>query len=243
MIRLDGHNILIVETDPAFAAQLAEVLSHHGANCVKAEHISESKLIMKDKEFDLVISNYYLDDGVIHQLIDWSTRNLEFVPVFTCVGYPYVSEIEISHRSSISEIFTKYDFNRIVTSLSRLLFDFDEFEERLLESVTPVEIMLELHIDEVCYLVRPSEITSDSVIFDIDTHLPLGISGVLKFSLLSFGCDQNFLIPGVLESSFANDEKLFRVDTKHLKSWEKFCSFLNLKQLNVSNFIKRVSGN
>ena len=240
MIRLDGNAILIADSDSSYGAQLADALSLHGARCFRAEHISEAKFLLKKYDFDLVISNYYLVDGIIHQLIDWSTNNLETLPIFTCIGYPYPAE-SFSHQHSIVETFSKNDSRRILTSLSKLLFDFNQFQENLLEMTSPTEILIELHSGGRTDIVRPIEINDESLYFQYDIVSPKGTFGILKFSILSEAQGENFLIPGYFDGSCSSGQ-LFMINQKYLTNWARFIKFLNLKQLNITNFLKRASG-
>ncbi|MFP5385324.1 MAG: hypothetical protein ACLGHN_04555 [Bacteriovoracia bacterium] len=240
MIRLDGNAILIADPDSAYGESLSAYLSQFGARCFRAEHISGAKLLLKKYDFDLVISNYYLADGIIHQLIDWSTNNLESLPIFTCIGYPYPAD-SFSHRHAIAEIFSKNDSSRIMASLSRLLFDFNEFQESLFEMAAPTEILIELHTAGKTDIVRPIEINEESLFLQFDSSSPKGAFGVLKFSFLSGSQGENFLIPGYFEGDYVSGQT-FRINQKYLPNWTKFLKFLNVKQLNVTNFLKKASG-
>lgn len=240
MIRLDGNAILIADSDTLYGMQLADALSLHGARCFRAEHISEAKFLLKKYDFDLVISNYYLVDGIIHQLIDWSTINLDSLPIFTCIGYPYPTE-SFSHQHSIAEIFSKNNSGRIVASLSKLLFDFNQFQESLLEISTPTEILIELHSGGRTDIIRPIEINDESLYFQFDAASPRGTFGILKFSVLSETQGENFLIPGYFDGDSSSGQ-LFRINQKYLTNWARFIRCLNLKQLNITNFLKKASG-
>ena len=240
-MRLDGNSILIADPDTAYGIQLSDALTFYGAKCVVAEHLSAAKVHLKNHDFDMIISNYYLSDGIIHQLIDWCSFNLEILPVFTCIGYPFPGEIELSRKHSISQVFSKNDSRKILASVSNLLFDFNEFKGNLLESVVPAEILIELHVEGECHLIRPIEITTESVFIQLDNISPKGTFGILKFSLISNGQTQNFLIPGNLAGKFPGGQ-LFKINQKYHGSWDKFLKFLNLKQMRITHFLNKASG-
>ena len=240
-MRFDGNSILIADPDTAYGMQLSDALTLHGARCSVAEHLSAAKALLLKYDFDMVISNYYLSDGIIHQLIDWSTSNLSSVPIFTCVNYPFPADANISKNHSIAQVFTKGDSRKILSTLSDLLFDFSSYKESLHEISRPVEILIELHVSGKCHIIRPQEITHDSVFLQLDSASPKGDFGILKFSLLLEGKSQNFLIPGQLMGAYPGGQ-LFKINQKYLKNWEKFLNYLNLKQLRITNFLNKASG-
>lgn len=241
MNRFDGNTILIAEGDKIFGTQLAEVLSYHGATCFYAEDLENAKKLFAKYDFDLVISNYYLSDGVIHQMIDWCSDNLRTLPIFTCVGYPLVGDCELSQRHSIADIFTKNDSRRILTGLSKLLFDFNQFHESLLEMITPTEVLIEIQVGLSSFLVRPIELNNDSMYVQMDCQFGRGTFGVLKFSLGQGENSQNFIIPGFFESQ-SFEGQLFRINKKYVSNWMKFLTFLDDKQMDITHFMNKAAG-
>lgn len=240
-MRFDGHSILIADPDTAYGLQLSDALTLHGAKCEVAEHLAAAKVQLKNHDFDIIVSNYYLSDGIIHQLIDWCTLSLDILPVFTCIGYPFPADIDLSRKHSISDVFSKGDSRRILSGLSDLLFNATEFRENICASVVPAEILIELHVDGKCHLIRPIEITNESVFIQLDHVSPNGTSGILKFSLISNGQSQNFLIPGKLAGKFPGGQ-LFKINQKYHGNWDKFLKFLNLKQMRITHFLNKASG-
>lgn len=240
-MRFDGNSILIADPDTSYGLQLSDALTFHGARCSVAEHLSAAKIILKRQDFDMVISNYYLADGIIHQLIDWCTAHLPTVPVFTCIGYPFPTDSEISRKHSIADTFSKNDSRRILNSVSNLLFNSNDLKESLHELAIPTEILIELHISGKTHMVRPIEITEESVFLQLDSVAEKGSFGILKFSLINEGQTQNFLIPGHMDSQFPGGQ-LFKVNPKYLNNWNRFLTSLNLKQMKITHFLNKVSG-
>ncbi len=240
-MRFDGNSILIADPDTAYGLQLSDALSFYGAKCVVAEHLAAAKVHLKNHDFDMIISNYYLADGIIHQLIDWCTFNLESLPIFTCIGYPFPAEVDLSRKQAISGIFSKNESHKILNSVSNLLFDFNEFKENLLETLVPAEILIELHVKGQCHLIRPIEITSESIFLQVDNTSPKDTFGILKFSLISEGQTQNFLIPGKLTGTFPGGQ-LFKINQKYHGNWDKFLKFMNFKQMRITHFLNKASG-
>lgn len=241
MIRLDGHSILIADPDSAYGIQLSDVLTFHGARCYTAEHIAAAKVLLSKYDFDMVISNYYLTDGIIHQLIDWSSQNVSVLPIFTCIGYPFPGDHAISKTHSIAEVFSKNDPRKILSSISELLVSPTDLATTFTEAQINTEILLELHVSGKTQLIRPIEITEESVFLQVDSPSSKGTFGILKFSLISNGQTQNYLIPGLLEAHFPGGQ-LFVVNRKYLRNWNKFLKFIKLKQLRITNFLNKAAG-
>lgn len=241
MIRLDGHSILIADHDSVYGLQLSDTLTFHGARCYTAEHIAAAKLLLGKYDFDMVISNYYLADGIIHQLIDWCNQNICLLPVFTCINYPFPAESAISKNHSIAEIFTKGDPRKILTTISELLSSPGEVATVFMDQFSPKEILLELHVNGKTHLIRPIEITEKSLFIQSDVSCQKGTFGILKFSLITNGQSQNFLIPGHVEIH-SSGSQAFYVNQKYLRNWEKFLKFINLKQLRITSFLNKAAG-
>ncbi len=240
-MRLDGNSVLIADADYGFSDQLKESLTLLGANCFQAADLDQAKVLLVKHDFDVIISNYYLSDGIIHELIDWCSVNLESLPIFTCVGYPLPTDCNLSQKHSIADIFSKNDPQRIATGLSRLLFDFNEFHMNLLELITPKEVVIEILVDRKTYQVKPIEISEETLLFDSPRAFTRGTFGVLKFSILSDDQTQNFIIPGFVEATDAS-EVLLKINKAYLPNWLKFRTYLNNKQVKISQFLKKASG-
>lgn len=241
MIRFDGNHILIVDPDEVFRDRLTDSLVSHGAKCASAKDISDAHRHLKNNDFDLIISNFYLSDGVIHQLIDWCSKELMYVPIFTCISYPYPTDAELSHKNSIAAVFSKSDHDKILRSLSRLLFDFSVFHENLLEMISPDEIRIELNIQNSTYYIRPSEVASDRLFFEIDDNFPKGTFGILKFSLNWGRRTQSFVLPVFYEGE-SGSEKEFIINHMYLNNWSQFLGYLTERQLNITHFLNKAAG-
>lgn len=241
MIRFDGNTILLAEGDRAYADHLSSLLTKRGAKCFLARDILESKELLNKYDFDLIIANYHLGDGIIHQLIDWCSKNLKFQPIFTCIGYPLATDIYLFQKQSIAEIYTKTDSERIMSSLSKLLFNFHEFHESLLQMVAPHEIQIEVTVSEHSFLVTAVEINDESIFLATSEKFPKGTFGILKFSLTFDDQFQNFIIPGFFDGRFT-EGMIFTINKKYVSSWGRFLKYLSMKQVNISEFLSKAAG-
>ena len=67
-MRLDGNSILVADADTVYSSQLRDALCRQGASCFHATDINSAKELIGKYNFDVVIANYYLSDGIIHEL-------------------------------------------------------------------------------------------------------------------------------------------------------------------------------
>lgn len=241
MNRFDGNTILIAESDRDFGAQLAQALSFNGATCFYAEDLKHAQELFGKYDFDLVISNYYLSDGVIHQMIDWCSDNLQTLPIFTCIGYPLAGDCELSQKHSIADVFSKNDSRRIMSGLTKLLFDFNQFHESLLEMISPTEVLIDIQVGISSFIVRPIELNNDSMYVQLDCQFTRGTFGVLKFSLGQGENSQTFTIPGFFEGQFSEGQ-VFKINKKYISNWLKFLAFLHDKQMKITYFMNKAAG-
>jgi len=241
MSRFDGNTILIADGDRVYGTQLADVLAQNGAKCFYTEDLEGAKNLFLKYDFDLVISNYYLSDGVIHQLIDWCSDNLRTIPIFTCLGYPLPADSELSQKFSIADIFSKSDSRRILSGLSKLLFDFNAFHESLFEMITPDEILIEIKVGTNSFIFRPLELTSNSMYVQMDSHFSRGTFGILKFSFGNGENNQNFIIPGFFETGEIEGQ-IFKINKTYVPNWGKFLKFLDNRQVDITHFICKAAG-
>lgn len=236
MIRFDGNTFLICDSDKLYGTQLAEVLGKHGAICFFASSVMQSQSLMQKHEFDLVICNYYLADGLIHNLIDWASEHLETLPVFTCFSYPLPGDMALIKKQFIAATFSKSDPAGLLAGIPNLLFDFQEFHENLLEMETISGISLEIQVGNRTYHADALELMSESIFFHSDEKLVNGMIGVMKISLTFDSKKHQFLIAGTHENS------VFKVSKSYLPNWNCFLNYLNNRQINITSFMKKAAG-
>ncbi len=241
MIRLDGNSILIADSDPGFLNPLAQALTRHGARCFVAADMGQARDLLVKFDFDLVISNYYLSDGIIYQLMDWCTKNLSFLPIFTCVGHPFGADKELSQKQAIASVFQKHEVGQILSGISRLLFSFEAYHQSLLEMIDPSEIKIEICVSDYNFLVSPLEINEDNVYLAMDREFLKGTFGVLKFAVVLEERYHSFIIPGSLDEKCQSGQ-VFVVDEKYRGHWKHFLDYLNMKQVKITKFLSKAAG-
>ncbi|WPU65784.1 DNA-binding transcriptional response regulator [Peredibacter starrii] len=241
MNRYDGNTILIVDIDRVYGTQLAEVLASQGARTSFGSSIAEAKELLLQFDFDIVISNYYLTDGIIFQLIDWCEKNIRTLPIFTAMGNPLPGELDLLRKQSIADVFSKGDRNRMFTGISNLLFDFKEFQGNLQEMISPSEVMIELKVKEERMFARPIEIADDCIYLLLKQQFQAGMFGIMNFSLREKKEVQHFVIPGFFAGEFAEGQQ-FRINRTYQGHWKIFLDHMQDKQMNISNFLKKAAG-
>ena len=242
MNRFDGNTFLIIDIDRAYGTQLAEVLSSQGAKSFYACSIAEAKELLLQFDFDIVLCNYYLTDGIIFQLIDWSEQNIKTLPIFTAMGNPLPGELDLLRKQSIADVFSKGDRARMFTGVSNLLFDFNDFQGSLKEMISPTEVMIELKVEAERMFVRPIEIADDCVYLLLKNQFQPGMFGIMNFSLREKRELQHFVIPGFFARKFGGGQQ-FRINRTYQGHWKVFLDIMQEKQMNISNFMKKASGN
>jgi hypothetical protein len=241
MNRFDGNTILVADIDQVYGMQLVEVLKSHGAKCAFANGIAESKHLFEKYDFEIVIANYFLADGIIHQLIEWSHENMKTPPIFTAMGYPLPGEAELLQKHSIAEVFSKSDRTKILSGLSHLLFDFQQFQKSLMEMIIPYELTFELNVNSQKLLARPIEMSAESIFLCLGQSFEPGSFAEMSFSMDLNKGSQKFVIPG----NFANEAsggQYFNIDQTYSRHWNRFLNLMNEKQSNISTFIKKAAG-
>lgn len=241
MNRYDGNTILVVDIDRVYGTQLAEVLSSLGAKAFFGSSIAEAKELLLQFDFDIVICNYYLTDGIIFQLIDWSEKNIKTLPIFTAMGNPLPGELDLLRKQSIADVFSKGDRARMFTGISNLLFDFKEFQGSLQEMISPTEVMIELKVKEERMFVRPIEIADDCIYLLLKQQFQPGMFGIMNFSLREHREVQHFVIPGFFAGQFGGGQQ-FRINRTYQGHWKIFLDHMQDKQMNISNFLKKAAG-
>jgi CheY-like chemotaxis protein len=240
-MKISGNIILLADSDKAYAQDTTSALTELGCVCHYAQDLLQAKSLLKTQDFDLVICNYYLSDGVIHQLIEWSVENLKVLPIFTCVGYALPGDIEISQRYAISDTFTKSDPTRMFSGIARLLFDFNQFYNSLLEMIAPTEIILEIQVGGEIHFVKPIEVSMQKVFFQSENPFDHGAFGFLRF-YIKLGEDfHNFNIPGFITQE-GLEEFNFQIHPSYLVNWDRFLGYLEVKQIDITDFLARATG-
>lgn len=177
---LTGNNILIIESGREYNQKLQQALSETGAQTSVAESIMEAKGLLKARDFDVVICSYFLKDGSIHNVIDWSKGNLENLPVFITIGSELTGDLNSMQRTLISKAYKKNEIGAMIKDIRKLLFNFESFLKGLVEAVEQRGISLEVIVDGEKYSALPVEIDGEGMLIEVQGEVNANTFGYLR---------------------------------------------------------------
>lgn len=238
---MDGNTILLVEGNPEFSIELQKEFEIGGAIVFTANSL-ESALESVDKfSFDVIVCSYYLPDGLIHHLIDWSKENLDQLPIFLALGSSIPADDELLRRHLISGTFSKKsEPEKIVTAISKLLFDFDKFYQSLLEMIEPKGVQLELVVKDEKYHVGPIEMTDSGIFVAAEKKFEMGTFGLLRISVFEDDYLKHFTLVGSLDGVM-NGGQHFKINESYENTWFNLLNLLQEKQMSITRFLAKVA--
>ncbi|MGE3609090.1 MAG: hypothetical protein AB7I27_05840 [Bacteriovoracaceae bacterium] len=241
MTRFSGNNVLIIDEDQSFTEKLAELLGKEGANCLVGTSLKSAKENLEKYSFDLVISNHYLSDGIIHQLIDWCKGQLDFMPLFVVLNEPSKCDRRFLVHNCITESLTKKDPKELLEQLAPLLFNVEDFKKDLHDYFEGNGVLIELLIQNKKYFVHPVEINFESIILDFDQEMDGHETAVLKVRVKeSANRISNFIVLGTCQK--VDDGLLFKVQRSYESTWAQLLFNLDERQCYISKFLKKAAG-
>jgi len=99
--------ILVVEDDEALRDALVALLKRRGYAVQAASSANDAIRVLSSEEVDLILSDYYMDDGNGQDLLDYVRRHNPSVPPFIMMtGQAGVTAAELQ-RSGLQEFLTK----------------------------------------------------------------------------------------------------------------------------------------
>lgn len=241
MSRLVGNTVLIVDADKDLGKKIQDILESRGAIVFMVDSVDFAISTLEEFEFDIIISSYYLPDGLIHHMIDWCRHNLDQLPIFVALGTSVPADDELLKRHLISGIFSKTtDPEKIVDSLNKFLFDFDQFYQRLLEMIEPRGVQLELMVEDKRWCVQPIEMTGNGIFVSVDKKFEMGTFGLLRVSVFEEDYLQNFTMVGSLDG-IINGGQHFKINESYENTWNKLLNKLQEKQMSITRFLSKVA--
>jgi len=241
MSRLDGNSILIIDGDKHLSQTLHDNLAARGAIVFSVDSIEGALNTIEEFEVDVVISSYYLPDGLIHHVIDWCRYNLDQLPIFVALGTSVPGDDELMKRHLISGVFSKaIDMDKLVKSLQGYLFDFEKFYESLVSMIEPRGVALELVIQDEKMQVFPIEMTEEGIFVAVDRRFEFGTFGLLRVSVFDDDLLENYTMVGSMDGVI-NGGQHFRINESYESTWNKLLNKLNQRQLSITNFLCKVA--
>lgn len=238
---MNGNSALIIEIDLEYAQQIARELKILGAQVSITTSLSSAKSICENQDFDLVISSYYLPDGLILNFIDWCRSNLNSLPVFVSIGTSMESEKDILQRHSISDSYRRHDIASLLKGIRPLLFDKSSLKQSLIDMRRESGIDLELFVEKKNFKVTAIEVSGEGMLLDFSEIIKTNSPGILRLSIVEQLQTENFLFMGIVELR-SDTGSFFMPAENYLPSWKRLITRLESKQINVIKFLTKVVG-
>lgn len=241
MTRFDGSNVLVIDEDRLFAAQLIQVLTGRGATCFSCSTFKEAKEFFQKYSFDVVISNYYVTDGLIHQLIDWCKGQLDFLPLFISLNEPTHADRRFMIHQCIAENLVKKTPHHLIDQITPMLFSFEDFKNDIIDYFEENGILIELVVKNTIYHVKPIELDLECMTFDVADRFQEPLTAILKVRVKeSQNKIDNFVALGMCETT--SNGTSFKVHRSYEPTWAKLLINLGSRQLRIKAFLKKAAG-
>jgi CheY-like chemotaxis protein len=241
MATLFSNNILIVDTDSLYVKKLKHVMANSGANCFQGFFVKDAMKVLKEHDIDLVICNYYLPDGLIHDLIGWAKNNIKQLPIFISIGQSIPGDENLLKLQLIADVWERnISDEQLLSHVSRLVFNQEEFRQTLLELLEPRGLNLEFILNRAIFLGKPIEIMENCLLFSSDEVTSYQGVGHLRLSLYDGHEFNLFNVLGTIE--IGNQQSSFNIHKDYQAIWNNLRHALEEKQIHVSNFLGKVTG-
>lgn len=242
MKRLDGNSILIIEGDKVYTEKLRQTFVNTGAQVAIVWSVTDAVKSLEIYDFDVVLCGYYLPDGLIHHVIDWSREHLKLLPVFVALGSSIPGDESLLRRHLISYIFSRSDDHlKIVDGIYGFLFDFNKFYESLLAVVEPRGINMELTVNTERMAVTPIEITQDGIFVALPNRFENGTFAHMNICLYENMKVESYTLIGSLGGKMLGGQ-LFKINESYRGTWHKLISRLEDRQMHITGFLRKVAG-
>lgn len=239
--RLDGNSVLLIESDKDQNA-LTTAFIAAGAQVTSVSSIASAIKALEVNEFDVIISDYYLPDGLIHHVVDWSREHLDSLPIFIARGSSMPADEALLHRHLISCVFPKgAEPDTVIRGVQGFLFDFNKFYQSLLSMVNPRGISLEIIVQKEKHHAVPIEMTKDGIFVSLDERFEKGTFGLLRICLFDSDAVENFTLVGSLGGKFHGGQH-FKINESYAHIWQRLQTKLSERQMSITGFLGKVAG-
>lgn len=113
--------LLIVEDEHTLAVQLEGVFVAAGWMCVKVPGVETAKRVLERGVFDVIISDYDLDDGLGGEIVDYLVDKADTTPVIITSGAGAERLKHVSEKPNVVSVFHKpVDQQELLKEASRV---------------------------------------------------------------------------------------------------------------------------
>jgi two-component system, OmpR family, response regulator len=121
-MRESKARVLIVDDDPDTCEMMRIYFAKSGYEVVSAETVGEALRQVKTGDFDLILLDWFLEDGTGLDLCRAIRAFGSDTPIYYCTGNAYQSEVERGMGAGAQGYFIKpIDLDRLAESMSRQL--------------------------------------------------------------------------------------------------------------------------
>ncbi len=241
MGRLAGNTILVVENDESLRFKLQEVIESRGGEVITVNSLKGALRVLAECNFDLIISTYYLPDGLIQQIIDWCRQRLDPLPLFVALGTGLPSDGYLLKRQLISEVFSKLSQpDKIIDGIENLVFDFDSFKMKRDSANVKNNLNVELIIQDQKSDVDITDILDKGIYIKVSKRYSFGTFAILRITFLDSENFDHVTMVGSMDEIVSGGQ-LFRINEHYGKTWLKLLQKLNERQLGMSNFYAKTA--
>jgi len=241
MARLAGNTILVVENDERLRFKLQEIIESRGGDVITVNSLKGAIRVLAECNFDLIISTYYLPDGLIQQIIEWCRQRLDPLPLFVALGTGLPSDGYLLKRQLISEVFSKLSQpEKIIDGIENLVFDFEGFRARKNSKNFNNDVGIELIIQDQKNDVEITDIMDKGIYVKVTKRYSFGTFAILRITFLDSENFDHVTMIGSMDEIVSGGQ-LFRINENYGKTWLKLLQKLNERQLGVSNFYAKTA--
>lgn len=239
MARLDGNNILIVDSAPGVAADYCQVISEFGADCLDATSVIAAREALIERDFDLIVCNFSLCDGKFKDLYRWAQKHLLLMPRFAVLINNPDEEKDLGEYD-LSGVLHKSNPGALLHEITKFLFNFNDFLNCIISMSDTSTIHYELKIGEKEVLFRPLEVTDAGMFFSVDEPLSSSQTCFLRIYFFDGVVAKTFTLAGKSE----DDSKglFFRIHPQYRLTWKTVMKKLDQKQFYITSFLKKAAG-
>ncbi len=236
MIRFDSNRILLIDSDNLSSRKLMLEFTKFGGKCSIASCFEDAKKLFNMFDYDMVLSEFKLIDGVFSDFYKWYQSNVCDTTVFAVTSYTK-SELP----AGVNFLDKNLSLDDFIKATNDLLFDFKEFESNLSDLSDSNGVAFELTVNQKCFVAKPIEFNDKMMIIGLEKTLAPGTIAKLKITFHDFKHAEVFNLIGVM-GKVLTDCQVFQIDQTYSENWSAALKCLTDRQMSITKFMNKVAG-
>lgn len=233
MKSLIAHHFLIVDTDVAFACELALAIKEAGGESSIVSSGLQAISCLKSFGADVVLCGS-LGIADTTMLKSWfeanRDKNTKFIQLFTTPSQHQLFA-SLSYQST----------SEIIEQLPQYLFGMEDFFKVLIQDAEPKAITYKLKLPENSLSLDPLEVNAEGIYFSTEHSFAFDDVKALKISFNQANKTKSFDLPGVMEYH-SKGGPFFRIHPNYQFQWDIVLHNFENKQEDISGFLKKAAG-